>query len=170
MIPPFFLDVQPHHYVLDLCASPGSKTCQLIEFLHSTTTTTASHGDNDNDCDSSKTTGLVIANDVDCTRCNLLNHQTKRALSPNVIITQHDARHFPNIPIKNTNNTNPKTNASNDNDNDKDRSGYNHVRFDRILCDVPCSGDGTFRKNVDIWNKWKANAGNWHRLMATIIN
>ncbi|XP_059616800.1 tRNA (cytosine(34)-C(5))-methyltransferase-like, partial [Phlebotomus argentipes] len=24
----------------------------------------------------------------------------------------------------------------------------------RILCDVPCSGDATLRKNPDIWTKW----------------
>ena len=30
MIPPFLLDVQPHHMVLDMCAAPGSKTSQLI--------------------------------------------------------------------------------------------------------------------------------------------
>lgn len=29
--------------------------------------------------------------------------------------------------------------------------------FDRIVCDVPCSGDGTMRKNPDIWSSWDAN-------------
>ena len=33
------------------------------------------------------------------------------------------------------------------------------VRFDRILADVPCSGDGTMRKNVGIWNTWSAKEG-----------
>lgn len=33
MVPPFFLDVQPHHIVLDMCAAPGSKTIQLLEFM-----------------------------------------------------------------------------------------------------------------------------------------
>jgi 16S rRNA C967 or C1407 C5-methylase (RsmB/RsmF family) len=28
------------------------------------------------------------------------------------------------------------------------------MQFDRILCDVPCTGDGTLRKNVDLWAKW----------------
>mgnify|MGYP002632316247 FL=1 len=31
--------------------------------------------------------------------------------------------------------------------------------FDRILCDVPCSGDGTLRKSVDLWKKWTASSG-----------
>jgi 16S rRNA C967 or C1407 C5-methylase (RsmB/RsmF family) len=26
-----------------------------------------------------------------------------------------------------------------------------NMKFDRILCDVPCTGDGTLRKNADIW-------------------
>jgi 16S rRNA C967 or C1407 C5-methylase (RsmB/RsmF family) len=34
MIPVFLLDVQPKHYVLDTCASPGSKTAQILEALH----------------------------------------------------------------------------------------------------------------------------------------
>ena len=34
MIPPLLLDIQPHHYVLDICAAPGSKTAQLLEAIH----------------------------------------------------------------------------------------------------------------------------------------
>ena len=33
------------------------------------------------------------------------------------------------------------------------------LRFDRILCDVPCSGDGTLRKAPDLWRRWHANQG-----------
>jgi len=32
--------------------------------------------------------------------------------------------------------------------------------FDRILCDVPCSGDGTMRKNIGIWKSWQPMDGN----------
>ncbi len=35
---------------------------------------------------------------------------------------------------------------------DSEREGEQKaLRFDRVLCDVPCSGDGTLRKNADIW-------------------
>ncbi len=33
MAPVLCLDVKPHHKVLDMCASPGSKTKQVIEVL-----------------------------------------------------------------------------------------------------------------------------------------
>ncbi|CAB4058334.1 MAP3K9 [Lepeophtheirus salmonis] len=33
MVPVHFLDIQPHHRVLDMCASPGSKTTQALEYL-----------------------------------------------------------------------------------------------------------------------------------------
>jgi hypothetical protein len=31
--------------------------------------------------------------------------------------------------------------------------------FDRILCDVPCSSDGTLRKAPDVWARWQPTAG-----------
>lgn len=34
MIPPLLLDVKPNHWVLDMCAAPGSKTAQIIEAIH----------------------------------------------------------------------------------------------------------------------------------------
>ena len=66
----------------------------------------------------------------------MLVHQLKRLESPNVIITNHDASIMPNF------------HAS------KPAGGQGIMKFDRILCDVPCSGDGTMRKNLDVWTKW----------------
>ncbi len=48
--------------VLDMCAAPGSKTFQLLEALHATSATPP---------------GLVVANDADAQRCNLLTHQAR---------------------------------------------------------------------------------------------
>ena len=31
--------------------------------------------------------------------------------------------------------------------------------FDRIVCDVPCCGDGTLRKEPGIWKRWSPNFG-----------
>lgn len=39
-------------------------------------------------------------------------------------------------------------------------SNLQNLMFDRILCDVPCSGDGTIRKNVAIWKHWTPLDGN----------
>ncbi|KAG5326419.1 NSUN2 methyltransferase, partial [Pseudoatta argentina] len=95
--------------------------------------------------------GFVIANDVDNNRCYMLVHQAKRLNSPNILITNHDSSIMPNFMI-----TKP--------DGTKDT-----LKFDRILADVPCSGDGTMRKNPDIWCKWSpANGSNLHGIQYRI--
>lgn len=81
-------------------------------------------------------TGFVVANDVDNKRCYMLVHQAKRLNSPSSLITNAEAGQFPNLFIP-------------DSDNQ-----LKLLKFDRILADVPCSGDGTLRKNPDIWMKW----------------
>ncbi|VFQ99784.1 unnamed protein product [Cuscuta campestris] len=83
MVPPLFLDLCPDHFVIDMCAAPGSKTFQLLEMISHM----AEPG--------SLPSGLVIANDVDVQRCNLLIHQTKRMCNANLIVTNHKAQHFP---------------------------------------------------------------------------
>jgi 16S rRNA C967 or C1407 C5-methylase (RsmB/RsmF family) len=40
------------------------------------------------------------------------------------------------------------------------QTGERDLAFDRILADVPCSGDGTLRKNIDLWRKWHPNLAN----------
>jgi len=134
MIPPLVLGVKPHHKVLDMCAAPGSKTTQLMEAIHDLP-------------EGEMPTGFVVANDSDNARCYMLTHQVKRLQSPCVLITNHDAACMPNIYIP-----------------DPARPGKNTtLKFDRILCDVPCTGDGTLRKNADIWPKWNpVNSVNLH--------
>ena len=140
MLPPLVLGVQSHHAVLDMCAAPGSKTAQLVESVM--------------DCQEGELpTGLVVANDSDNARCYMLTHQVKRLQSPCIVVTNHDASIMPNFLIPDTANPGQMT----------------HMKFDRILCDVPCTGDGTLRKNADIWPKWNpVNSVNLHGIQHRI--
>lgn len=157
MIPPLLLDVRPEHTVLDLCAAPGSKSAQLIEAIHageeerveraikSAKGESVTNGVGISDDlmqDNGRTTGLLVANDVNYQRAQMLVHQVKRLNSPNLIVTNHDATLFPSIELP----TSPTTPGQ------PKRGKY--LKFDRILADVPCSGDGTCRKNPSIWKDW----------------
>lgn len=168
MIPPLVMDVKPGMTVLDLCAAPGSKAAQLIEMVHNGEESRLQKvlerlkreqdGEADSDetneeeepdgaySDDGRTTGLLIANDSDYRRAHMLIHQMKRLNSPNLIVTNHDATIFPSIKL-------PSEWFSEDG---VARGRY--LKFDRILADVPCSGDGTCRKNVNVWKDW--NPGN----------
>ena len=43
-------------------------------------------------------------------------------------------------------------------------------QYDCILCDVPCSGDGTLRKSIDPWIKWKRQKSiETHQLQLSIV-
>ncbi|KAJ3502895.1 hypothetical protein NM208_g16628 [Fusarium decemcellulare] len=81
---------------------------------------------------------MLIANDSDYKRGHMLVHQLKRLSSPNLLVTNHDATQFPSIRLP-----------------AKDGKKPTYLKFDRILADVPCSGDGTLRKNANIWKDWQ---------------
>ncbi|KAI8600563.1 S-adenosyl-L-methionine-dependent methyltransferase, partial [Dissophora ornata] len=125
MIPPLMLDVQPQHWVMDMCAAPGSKTAQIIEMVHA------------NEQYRVVPAGLIVANDADYRRSHMLIHQTKRLQSPCLIVTNHDASMMPSLKLA------------------PNKSGeVVPFEFDRVLADVPCSGDGTLRKNPMVWTNW----------------
>ncbi|XP_058129070.1 tRNA (cytosine(34)-C(5))-methyltransferase [Anopheles ziemanni] len=95
--------------------------------------------------------GFVMANDVDNNRCYMLVHQAKRLNSPCFMVTNTDSATFPSMQITKDGVVSP-------------------LKFDRVLCDVPCSGDGTLRKNADIWTKWNlGQATNLHGLQYRIL-
>lgn len=154
MLPPLFLDVQPHHIVMDMCAAPGSKTAQLLEALHSSDGATPNYP-----------SGLLLANDSDAKRTHLLIHQSARLPSPSLLVTNLDASNYPTVRIpvdvlrahEAAVAGKPKPTASVNKDG---KVKYAPLKFDRILCDVPCSGDGTIRKNMGIWRSWAPMDGN----------
>ncbi|KIO09579.1 hypothetical protein M404DRAFT_14128 [Pisolithus tinctorius Marx 270] len=150
MLPPLFMDVQPHHKVIDMCAAPGSKTAQLLEALHANDTATST----------SIPPGLLIANDTDSRRSHLLIHQSARLPSPAFMVTNLDASIYPVLKL-----------PSSPNDNRRAvKKTPSQLLFDRILCDVPCSGDGTLRKNLGIWKRWQPMDGNGlHGLQSRIL-
>jgi len=161
MIPPLLMDIEPHHVVLDMCAAPGSKTAQLVEMIHSgeeAAVSAASAGTGSAETNregemGGRATGLVIANDADYKRSHMLIHQTKRLNSPNLIVTNHDATMYPSLLV-----SNPK---------DEVRQ---YLKYDRILADVPCSGDGTARKNYNVWKDWNPHgAFNLHAIQVRIL-
>lgn len=165
MIPPLFLDIKSHHYILDMCAAPGSKTAQIMEALHAQDAlncSSSSGGDGD-ECMSNIPKGLIIANDSDYDRACMLVHQTSRIQSPCLLVTNHEAQSFPNIVLS-------QQDSSSTNIEGGGNNGKKFLMFDRILADVPCSGDGTMRKNPRIWNTWDGHSGNaLHRLQMQIL-
>ncbi|KJH51572.1 NOL1/NOP2/sun family protein [Dictyocaulus viviparus] len=92
--------------------------------------------------------GMLVANDIDKKRCYMLIHQTlKRFHTTNCVVICEDAARMPVLK----------------------RKDDVHLKFDRILCDVICSGDGTLRKNPEIWSKWTPHDGlGLHRVQLSI--
>ena len=111
--------------VLDMCASPGSKTLQALEVVG--------------------VTGRVKANDINESRLTSLREAVERSgvsHTNRIKYTMHDASKYP-IPTR---------------------------LFDAIICDVPCSGDGTIRKDAHILPAWTPNTSNaLHALQLRIL-
>ena len=71
---------------------------------------------------------LLVANEVIKSRAQVLNDNIKKWGNPNAVVTNRDPSHFARL------------------------EGY----FDFILADVPCSGEGMFRKDADAIAEWSA--------------
>ena len=139
MVPPLLLDVRLGHCVLDMCASPGSKTQQLLEALVG-----GDGGDGDGGGGGGGGGGLVVANDDQIKRCHMLASRASRLNSPSLVVTNHDARLLPEwlgpSGAPGTPGAGPGADAGG-------AGARTPLRFDRVLADVPCSGDGTPRTN-----------------------
>mmetsp|Transcript_21032 Transcript_21032/g.50720 ORF Transcript_21032/g.50720 Transcript_21032/m.50720 type:complete len:995 (-) Transcript_21032:106-3090(-) len=137
MIPPVVLNAEEGMSVLDMCAAPGSKTCQLLEVVGGLAHSSSSGQDDGKRKEGElEPAGYVVANDADPKRAYMLVNQLRRMNSPSVFVTSCDGQYFPILDEKSAKGT--------------EREGM----FDRVLADVPCSGDGTIRKNPGIWKRW----------------
>lgn len=104
------LDPKPREFILDLFASPGSKTTQIAARM--------------------KNSGTLIANDLKIDRIMILSANLERCSVTNVIITKNDAVGL----------------AS--------RFAETNFKFDKILLDAPCSGEGTLRSSPKTFVMW----------------
>ena len=144
MLPPYLLQPSSSSRVIDLCASPGSKTTQAVDLMRR-----ASLRLNDMN-DIIPIHGLVVANDSDHVRSFTLAKRCSglKEAAGSVLIPCHQAQRFPNI---------SEINA-------KMSDGFTH-----IICDVPCSGDGTTRKHPEVFGRWEPRMALAHHSMQLSI-
>lgn len=76
MIPPLILEAKPEERVLDMCASPGSKTSQIAAMM--------------------KNQGIIIANDPKIDRLKPLTMNLQRCGVLNTVVTRMEGRWFKN--------------------------------------------------------------------------
>lgn len=107
------LKPEPGEFVLDLCASPGSKTTQIAAKMQNS--------------------GTLIANDLKMDRIRILAANLERAAATNCIVTKNDAIALCSKLAK---------------------TGF---KFDKILLDAPCSGEGTLRSSPKTFLMWNEN-------------
>ncbi len=108
------LNPQAGDFVLDLCASPGSKATQIAATMENQ--------------------GTLIANDLSIDRIKILNANLERCGVTNCIVTRNDAV---GLCV---------------------RLAQSDFKFDKILLDAPCSGEGTLRSSSKTFLMWNINA------------
>jgi NOL1/NOP2/sun family putative RNA methylase len=123
-IPALALDPAPGERVFDPCAAPGSKTTQLAALMDDR--------------------GLLVANDNDLGRLSALRANAERCGVTNVAVTRSDARNFSLSPVGVSERRSEARRTASD----------GGEPFDRALVDVPCSCEGTVRKNPGALDNW----------------
>jgi 16S rRNA (cytosine1407-C5)-methyltransferase len=120
MLPAALLDAQPGEAILDMAAAPGSKTTQIAAAL--APTLDLSPGTREGRRGGGAARGVIVANDVQEKRLWTLKSAIHRLGVTNVIVTKKVGQWF---------------------------SKHMTERFDRVLCDAPCTAQGTVRKDSD---------------------
>jgi NOL1/NOP2/sun family putative RNA methylase len=104
------LNPKEHEIIIDLCASPGSKTTQMCSYMNNK--------------------GTIIANDCNEERVHILNQNLSRCKCMNVVVTINDAVQLCK------------------------RLEKSNAKFDKILLDAPCSGEGILRSDDKLFLSW----------------
>ena len=90
--------------------------------------------------------GLLISNDIVKSRINVLVTEARKRNTMNFGVTSCNATKYT-----------------------KTYKGLEMV-FDKICCDVPCSGDGTIRKNINVTSGWSyKKSSNLHKIQLDIL-
>jgi 16S rRNA C967 or C1407 C5-methylase (RsmB/RsmF family) len=126
-VPPALLDAKRGDVVADLCAAPGMKALQLLD---------AVGGD-----------GLVVASEVDRKRLAVLVRRGRRSTAKGAFLALcADARRFPGCDLCGNQILGAPRHRRYDNlthcdfhEGMRRRTGWKQ-KYDKVLCDVPCSG------------------------------
>lgn len=153
MLPVLALDPKPGARVLDVCAAPGQKTMQLLERVRPT------NGEGG-------TAGVVHANDAHPGRARTLldaidRHGRSVGEHVGLLVTRAFGQDL-HCPLFASGDLKRESRRVESISSDVERrdalvelGGYDHV-----LADVPCSGDGTIRKDPDALVRWHTGIGN----------
>lgn len=143
MLPVKLLDVQSDDMILDMCAAPGSKTSQMLEIIEAKS--------KEKPC--IDITGGVVANDMSSSRAWMLVHQIKRINTACMSVINHPGQQIPTLT-----------------DIDSKEAYDKKYYFDKVLADVPCSGDGAIRKLPMRWRSWGTkDAINIHKIQISLL-
>lgn len=162
MLPAALLDPQPGETILDMSAAPGSKTTQIAARMEPTSTfhahpASATRGKivmhsrrSPSPCPSAaraggggRGAGVLIANDVQEKRLWTLKSSLHRCGVANYIVTKKVGQWF---------------------------AKHMTEHFDRVLCDAPCTAQGTSRKDSDALLYCSAeNIGKMARLQRELL-
>ena len=124
-----------------LIISPGSKSLQSLDMLYTSSK-------------QNLPSGLLVVNDSDRNRIVTLCQRTRHVPRAPMLAINMDARYFPGMRRSHI---------------IKQKAGYKQ-KYDKVLCDAPCSGDGTTRKSKPVWNTWSmGHAMSLHRLQRRIL-
>ena len=107
MYPVELLDIKEGDFVLDLCASPGGKSIQILEKLNGS--------------------GFLLSNEIVYSRAKILYEKLNRMGFNNFAITCNSPQDFIGSDLK----------------------------FDKIIVEAPCGGEGMFRKDNFDLNAYK---------------